>query len=79
MHSRISATLVSVAVVALLAAGCGSSDESAPPASRSSAGAAAEGVLPDITVRDVMADADVSLRDFEPSGQPVLYWFWAPH
>lgn len=35
--------------------------------------------LPDVTVRDVAAGADVDLAALLPSDRPLLAWFWAPH
>ena len=71
---------VAVAVaVAALAASCADGSGDGAATSDASAVVSPAAVLPDITVRDVTDDVDIALRDFAPSRQPVLYWFWAPH
>lgn len=39
----------------------------------------ANGLLPNVTVRDLTNDKWVQFANFVPSDKPVLLWFWAPH
>ena len=37
------------------------------------------GVLPDLVVDDVGAQAKVNLASLTPAPEPILVWLWAPH
>lgn len=51
----------------------------AAPAVTAAPAAPFENPLPQLIVKDVVANADFELSSLLPADKPVLLWFWAPH
>ena len=68
-------------VLALVFAGCGSGQETAPgTAAPADVGdGAVANALPDLSVSDLATGEPMALQSLVPADRPVLLWFWAPH
>ncbi len=79
--------LLCATVIAIVAAGCGSSDDAtvaapAEPVAETAAaetGASATGDMPDLEMTNVNTGASVNLQSIVDGETPLLLWFWAPH
>jgi len=73
---------VTVVALSLLAAACGSEQQSVETGARPDIAPsvdAASSPLPQVTVWDVGESDWVQFADYLPSEKPLLVWFWAPH
>ena len=79
--------LMCAAIVALVAAACGSDDATtvSEPASTGTdvaaadAPASAAGDVPDLDMVSVYTGETVNLQSLVSGQTPLLLWFWAPH
>lgn len=67
-----------IALVCLVAAGCGGDAGSGSDAA-GGGGTAKPTQLPAVSVADLGTGQDVSLRTLTAADKPLLVWFWAPY